>query len=224
MASLQVTNDGLGEPLTLQQTLLTKGAALTQDFKPLKNICAHLNAFHAYADDPQRAVETNHYCGHVNKDVRQCLLYDSAEPDARLIGVEYMIAPELFDTLSSEEQKLWHSHVYEVKSGMLVMPNPVVPDALWAQAEHKEMENVVRLYGKVYHLWQTDKGHKLPLGEPKLMTSFTADGQLDFGRGEERDKKFNVDYKTKKGQREDIPVPQIHPNADNAWKKDWNNS
>lgn len=57
-------------------------------------------------------------------DVRQCLIYDSTKPNARLIGVEYMISPRLFDTLPPEEQKLWHTHEYEVKSGMLIMPTP----------------------------------------------------------------------------------------------------
>ena len=38
-----------------------------ENFYPLKQVCAHLNAFHAYADDPSRYVETNHYCSHVNE-------------------------------------------------------------------------------------------------------------------------------------------------------------
>lgn len=128
-------------------------------------------------------------------DVRQCILYDSPNPGARLIGIEYMITPKLYETLEPEERKLWHSHVFEVKSGMLIMPQPsvLVPQAAWEKAETAEMEDVVELYGKVsglvldgsscsgtvltqiqvYHLWQVDKGHKIPLGEPKLMTSFS---------------------------------------------------
>lgn len=43
-------------------------------------------------------------------DLRQCLLYDSAAKNARLIGVEYMIPKETYETLEPEEQKLWHSH------------------------------------------------------------------------------------------------------------------
>jgi Protein of unknown function (DUF1264) len=43
-------------------------------------------------------------------DVRQCLLYDSAAKNARLIGVEYMVSKEIYETLDAEEQKLWHSH------------------------------------------------------------------------------------------------------------------
>lgn len=84
-------------------------------------------------------------------DVRQCILYDSPNPGARLIGIEYMITSKLFQTLDAEERKLWHSHVFEVKSGMLIMPQPsvLVPQAAWEKAETAEMEDVVELYGKV---------------------------------------------------------------------------
>ncbi|KAH7305983.1 DUF1264 domain-containing protein [Stachybotrys elegans] len=210
----------LGEPLSTENKVLTKGAAATQDFGPLKNICAHLNAFHVYADDPKRFVEANHYCGHLNDEVRQCLLYDSPEPGARLIGIEYMITPSLYETLPPSERKLWHSHVYEVKSGMLIMPNPLVPTTVWEVAENKEMEQVVHLYGKAYHLWQTDRGDALPLGGPSLMTSFTADEQFDFDKSVgERDARFGTDYRRKRGVREHIEEPEIHPDADQTWKK-----
>ncbi|KAH7165755.1 hypothetical protein EDB81DRAFT_679918 [Dactylonectria macrodidyma] len=214
-----VTNRGLGKPLSATNHVLTAGAAVTQDFRPIKNICAHLNAFHAYADEPSRCVETNHYCAHLNNDVRQCLLYDSDEPNARLIGIEYMITPQLYETLPSEERKLWHSHAYEVKSGMLIMPNRSVPNAAWETAENWEMGQVVHLYGKVYHLWQTDKGHTLPLGQPQLMTSYTADGQLDFEKHvAARDGRFGSDYRQKAEARKGIETPAIHPDADQAWK------
>ncbi|KFA64604.1 hypothetical protein S40285_03954 [Stachybotrys chlorohalonatus IBT 40285] len=206
--------------LSTENKVLTTGAAATQDFGPLKNVCAHLNAFHVYADDRNRFVEANHYCAHLNDEVRQCLLYDSPDPGARLIGIEYMITANLYATLPAEERRLWHSHVYEVKSGMLVMPNNAVPAAAWELAENKEMEQVVRLYGKVYHLWQTDRGDRLPLGEPKLMTSFTADGQFDFEKHVgERDRRLGTDYARNREVRKDIEAPEIHPDADQVWKK-----
>lgn len=150
-------------------------------------------------------------------DVRQCLLYDSPDPGARLIGIEYMITPALYETLAQEERRLWHSHVYEVKSGMLIMPNRNVPEAAWEIAENREMEQVVNLYGKVYHLWQTDKGHKLPLGEPQLMTSFTADGQFDFEKYVgARDKRFGSDYRRKAKARKHIEEPETHPGEQHA--------
>ncbi|KAJ7855904.1 hypothetical protein B0H14DRAFT_2753806 [Mycena olivaceomarginata] len=200
-----------GDTLRAKSTILETGAALVQDFRPVKQICAHLNAFHVYASDPKRFVETNHYCAHLTEDVRQCILYDGPGPNARLIGVEYMITPKLYETLPSEERPLWHSHVFEVKSGMLIMPGPrgVGLSSAWEAAETKEMEDVVKLYGKTYHLWQTDRGDALPLGKPELMMSFTREGQFDFeGRVGERDARFE------KEAREGIEVPVIHPDAD----------
>ena len=88
-------------------------------------------------------------------DIRQCIIFDGNGPQARLIGVEYMISPKLYATLSDEEKKLWHTHVFEVKSGLLIMPTPpttVVPDVVWEAAETREMEQVITLYGKTYVL------------------------------------------------------------------------
>lgn len=208
-----ITNDTNGEPESTRNKLLETGASLVQDFGPTKRLCAHLNAFHSYVSEPGRAVEANHYCAHVNDEVRQCILYDSPEPNARLIGIEYMITPRLYQTLDEEERKLWHSHVFEVKSGMLIMPAPsAVPEAVWNLAELKEMEEVVHLYGKVYHLWQTDRGHKLPLGPPQLMTSFTSKDQFDFDKMVgDRDFRFGTDYESKAKNREHIEEPDVHP-------------
>ena len=133
-----------------------------------------------------------------------------------------MVTPKLYHTLDAEEQTLWHSHVFEVKSGMLIMPRPTgVPEAAWEIAENKEMEEVVQLYGKVYHLWQTDRGDKLPLGQPQLMTSYTAMQQMpDFEKVvDERDQRFGSDFRRKKQVREYIEEPEIHPQADVAWTK-----
>lgn len=209
------------QPVSLESRVLEAGAAMTQDFSPVKSICAHLNAFHAYADDPKRLVEANHYCAHVTDDVRQCILYDGPGPNARLIGIEYMITPKLYEGLDAEERKLWHSHVFEVKSGMLIMPqpSPLIPQAVWEKAENKEMEQVITLYGKVYHLWQVDRGDKLPLGPPQLMTSFTDWSQLDTKAMDERDKRFGSDWRRKKEIREYIEEPKVHEDADQTWKK-----
>ncbi|PVI02955.1 DUF1264-domain-containing protein [Periconia macrospinosa] len=274
MDALPVTNKAAGEPESLRNKALETGAAAVQNFAPVERICAHLNAFHAYADDLSRKVEANHYCAHLNDEVRQCILYDSPTLPARIIGIgkdqtffnftkshisktkkkkprrstktkfrslkahshhttlttpsplptEYMITPRLFSTLTPSEQKLWHSHVFEVKSGMLIMPQPAaIPDAAWELAENREMEEVIQLYGKVYHLWQTDRGDKLPLGEPKLMMSFTKKEQ--FPEFEEmvgeRDKRFGTSWERKKEVRKGIKVPEnvSEGNSDWSWKE-----
>ena len=59
-------------------------------------------------------MEAHHYCSCTNDEVRQCVIYDSADSNARLIGIEYIISRRLFESLPEEEKKLWHSHTYEV--------------------------------------------------------------------------------------------------------------
>ena len=151
-------------------------------------------------------------------DVRQCLIYDSPEKNARLIGVEYMISATLYKTLEPSERKLWHSHVFEVKSGMLIMPGPNgLPTGVWEEAETKEMEDVVGLYGKTYHFWQVDKGDKLPLGEPQLMMSFTETPPGFKELVGERDQRFQVDHEQKAKKREYIKEPEIHSGS--SWNR-----
>lgn len=70
-----------------------------------------------------------------------------------------------------------------------------------------------------YHLWQVDGGEKLPLGKPKLMTSLTIANQFEFEKVVgERDASFETDWKRKRGLREGIREPSVHPDADYIWK------
>ncbi|CCX13662.1 hypothetical protein FPQ18DRAFT_289288 [Pyronema domesticum] len=206
-----------GKPVSASSKLIETGASIVQEFLPLKNVCAYLNAFHVYADDPGRRVEAQHYCMHVSEGVRQCLLFDTPTPNARLIGVEYMITRELYEGLDPEERKLWHSHVFEVKSGQLVMPKPegsLMPDSVWEIAENKEMEEVVKLYGKTWQTWQVDRGDKLPLGRPQLMGSFVKETDGFRACVDDRDMRMGTDRHHKAKIREYIHAPEIHPDAD----------
>lgn len=91
-------------------------------FAPIDKIHQALHAYHVVADERGEIVPSVHYCSCSSAGDRfQCLIYDSNEPDARLIGVEYMISEEKFMQLPEEEKKYWHSHVHEVMSGSLVL-------------------------------------------------------------------------------------------------------
>jgi len=70
----------------------------------MKGLCHILNALQ---------VEAHHYCSMLNEEVRQCIIYDSGDKNARLIGIEYIISRRLFESLPEEEKKMWHSHTYE---------------------------------------------------------------------------------------------------------------
>ncbi|TKA51251.1 hypothetical protein B0A55_13255 [Friedmanniomyces simplex] len=202
------------------------------DYKPFKSIHEFLTAVHIYADEAKqgvtRYVEATHYCAHVLEhwlirweleDLRQCLIYDSHEQDAKLIGVEYMVSKEIYDSFEPEEQKLWHSHEFEVKSGMLILPKPAgYTDEEWETAELHAMEEIIHLYGKTWHFWQVDAGHEYPLGHPVLMGSAINADQLDLSEAmAKRNALFGVDHENKAKARKGLQSHQIHPNANSWW-------
>lgn len=185
-----------------------------QSFKPIKNIMMHLSGLHGYADEPRRQVVAEHFCGHLTEDLRQCLIYDTSDDSmARLIGVEYVISRAMFESLPDEEKKYWHSHAYEVKSGLLVMPR--VPDVM----EKAEMKKLADTYGKTWHFWQVDRGDPLPYGEPKLMCSLTSDNMVNKQLVRMRDERLGIDTERIRGYRVEIDVPPPHPLADQFLKK-----
>ena len=74
------------------------------------------------------------------------------------------------------------SDVIQVESGMLIIPHPNIPAAVWEIAETEEMKEVISLYGKTYHFWQVDRDDILPFGKPGLMMSFTKEEQVRFAK------------------------------------------
>ena len=184
------------------------GAGLPRNEDPIGAIDAHLCGFHFYSGDMKRALRVDHYCSHLNADIFQCVIYDSAAKNARLIGIEYIISEALFKQLPAEEKKLWHSHRYEVMSGQLTAPG------LSDVAERELMKEFVTTYGKTWNLWQVDRGDPLPLGLPKLMMGFTADGQADPALVAKRDRDLHVDSAQVKTKRADLPTRPVAEGAD----------
>ncbi len=191
---------------------LEVGADLLQRKAPLAALNAYLDGFHFYSGNMQGQMEAHHYCGHLNEDLIQCVIFDGNDDDAKIMGIEYIVTEKLFAGLPEEEKKLWHSHVHEVKSGQLVAPG--IPQV----AEKELMEQLVGTYGKTWHTWHTDRGDALPLGGPMLMMGFTQDGQIRPELVTGRDKRMNLSSAQKREQRSDIPAPTIDPGAD-AWQK-----
>ncbi|WP_456316741.1 DUF1264 domain-containing protein [Teichococcus aestuarii] len=131
-----------GGPPSTRSRALGAGAALLQAKAPLNAMDLYLNGFHFYADEAGRPVEAHHYCTHLTEEMHQCVIFDSNEEGARLIGIEYIVSERLFRELPEEEKPLWHSHHYETTSGQLAMPG--VPEAV----ETVAMRQLSTTYGK----------------------------------------------------------------------------
>jgi hypothetical protein len=200
-----------GGGLSTRSQMLDTGADALQSKRPIDAMSEYLNGFHFYADDMGRQVEANHFCTHLTEDFHQCVIYSSNRRDAKLIGIEYIVSEKIFRTLPDDEKKLWHSHGYEVKSGELVAPG--VPN----MAEHAVMQDLVTTYGKTWHTWQIDQDTNFPMGIPRLMMGFTADGQINQQLLHDRDERFGLSFEAERNNRADIPMPQVVAGA-NAWQ------
>jgi hypothetical protein len=200
-----------GEEKTPKTRALETGAALLQGKEPIGALNMYLDGFHFYNGRMDGQMEAHHYCGRLSEDFTQCAIYDGNDKQSRLMGVEYIVSEKVFRTLPEEEKKLWHSHVYEVKSGTLVAPG--IPEL----AERELMEQIVSTYGKTWHTWHTEHGEAVPLGSPQLMMGFTADGQLKPELLKERDERLGISSHEKRQQRAAIPTPSIVPGAD-SWR------
>jgi hypothetical protein len=201
-----------GKDEAARTEILEAGANLLQSKAPLRQLDAYLDGFHFYSGNLEAQMEAHHYCGHLNEEVIQCVIFDGNGGDAKIMGVEYIVSREQFVKLPEDEKQLWHSHAHEVKSGQLIAPG--IPEA----AEHELMEKLVGTYGKTWHTWHTDRQDALPLGTPKLMMGFTADGQIKEQLVADRDQRFGVSSTDKRANRADIVAPIIDTGAD-AWQK-----
>jgi hypothetical protein len=179
---------------------------------PIDKLGVVLDGFHLHDGAPGEQMEAIHYCSEVNPELIQCVLFDGTGEGARMIGIEYVISERMLSQLPEEERALWHSHGYEVKSGML---------HAFGLSQEEELALVKRLagtYGKTWHTWQTDQGQELPTGRPDLMMSFTRDGQARPELLSRRDKALGLSTEELKRQREGLEAPKPLSGVDKGEK------
>jgi hypothetical protein len=153
---------------------------------PVGNTHAHFCGIHIGKRDPKLQMIVQHYCAPLGDEMHQCLLFDSFERNAKLIGIEYIVSDRLYRQLSDDEKKYWHPHTYEVLAGGLIAPGMRSAD------EMRFMKAIINTWGKTWHTWP-DPRSAVPLGEPMLMWAVTGDGQVRRDVVAQRDRMFNVD-------------------------------
>jgi Protein of unknown function (DUF1264) len=124
---------------------------------PAEGYNVHILAPHLV--DGKQMGPYHHYCKVIAPDPQiQCLIYDSTEPNANLVQVEWIYAKKLTRTLVPlrEWNKDWHDHKIEIASGRVqVLDLP--PD------KAKEVADLVATTdGMIYHFYF---GRTLPTGK-----------------------------------------------------------
>lgn len=125
---------------------------------------------HLMKDVPERSAVAYHFCKPLNDDVNQCVLYDGTGPNAKLIGVEYLVTDAMYQKFPAEEKAYWHDHKHEVDAGLIRSLTQTGDD------EKATLKVVRTLWGKVYHTWAS--GEDYPRGPARLFWSVT--GQDPF--------------------------------------------
>lgn len=94
----------------------------------------------------------HHYCKGISDEVLQCLLFESTDPKAKLVAIEYFVAKSVSRQLPLITwHRNFHDHNVEIQTGrvqILDMP----PDQAAAVAEV-----AAKTDGIIFHLWHKDQ-------------------------------------------------------------------
>jgi hypothetical protein len=127
--------------------------------RPSDGYGLHIDAKRHITDLPNWVV--HHYCKSLKDGVIQCLLFESDDPDAHLIGVETVIDAKAYAALSPDEQQKWHYHKVEIP-----LVDAKLPD-LKPEEAAKVVQALQETYGKVVIFWEP--GQSAPIGDPVIV-------------------------------------------------------
>jgi hypothetical protein len=185
---------------------------------PAQALHLHFCGIHLAKSNPRFQLITQHYCMSRSEEMHQCLLYDSAEKNAKLLGVEYIISDRIYRELPDTEKKYWHPHSYEVLAGGLIAPTMKPEDEL------AFMKALLTTWGKTWHTWP-DPRTPIPVGEPLLMWSLGRDEVTDPDVIAARDKQFKVSsskIRENRCQAIGFEVPKVsHPASIDQAGRQW---
>lgn len=142
-----------------------KGAGVKAPIAELMHCPLAFAGVHLLKADPTKSRVAYHFCKSVNDELSQCVLYDGTGPDARLIGIEYLVTDAVYQGMPAAEKVYWHNHEFEIDAGLLKSLTQSGDD------ERATLAQVRSMWGKVYHTWVD--GESYPRGPAQLFWSVT---------------------------------------------------
>ena len=99
----------------------------------------------------------HHYCKGISDQILQCLLFESTDPKAPLVAIEYFVGKDLSRKLPPIQwHRFFHDHKVEIATGRVQVLDMPEDEA------KKVAEAASKTDGVIYHLWQ--KGQEFPDG------------------------------------------------------------
>jgi hypothetical protein len=158
MLSVSVSNIAIAQQQGMTNATSSSAAAKPVDGYNLPQ--GHLNAVRHVFDDPSLRIE--HFCKPSDKIMMICQLYDSNSANATLIGIEYIITQQQYDSLPDREKPYWHAHREEFSPNRA---DPMMPELTPEQAQ-AEMAKMLPTWGKVIITWMP--GDDMPSFPPQV--------------------------------------------------------
>jgi hypothetical protein len=158
MLSISVSNIAIAQQQGITNATSSSAAAKPVDGYNLPQ--GHLNAVRHVFDDPSLRVE--HFCKPSDKIMMVCQLYDSNSANATLIGIEYIITQQQYDSLPDREKPYWHAHREEFSPNRA---DPMMPE-LTPEQTQAEMAKMLPTWGKVIITWMP--GDDMPSFPPQV--------------------------------------------------------
>jgi hypothetical protein len=148
--------------------LVATSALFAQDHakSPADGYDIHIVAPHRHEDGTVHG-PYHHYCKAIKPEVMQCMIFESTDPNAELVEIEYFIDKKLVRGNVTLEQwnKHYHDHTEEIATGtvkVLDLP-PRKAKAIAAAAAKTD--------GIIFHLWP--QGAKVPNGDVSFPTAIS---------------------------------------------------
>jgi hypothetical protein len=158
MLGVSVSNIAIAQQQGMTNATSSSAAAKPVDGYNLPQ--GHLNAVRHVFDDPSLRVE--HFCKPSDKIMMVCQLYDSNSANATLIGIEYIITQQQYDSLPNREKPYWHAHREELRPERA---DPMMPE-LTPEQTQAEMAKMLPTWGKVIITWMP--GDDMPSFPPQV--------------------------------------------------------
>ena len=169
-AGMSLSNAMRGKPARADDAKPAHGQSAAGGKAPIQELLHCPLAFagvHLLKELPEHSRVAYHFCKEVNGDLSQCVLYDSTGPDAKLIGIEYLISDAVYQKMPPEEKAYWHDHKHEVDAGYLKSLTQT------GDEEQRTLGKIRTCWGKVYHTWAS--GTDYPRGPARLFWSVTGE-------------------------------------------------
>lgn len=87
---------------SLKAKVLDKAASVIQNHDPVNQLDLHLISLPCYTQCMNKHRVTHHYCHHIEPGIWQCVMYDGPNKDSHLIGLEWVITEDKFQTIPEE--------------------------------------------------------------------------------------------------------------------------